>query len=339
MSIAHLPILSLGTAAAALFVVRAEEPRYAVADGTVLVRSYHSTTKLDSEPCQLSLGGKPVPSAEHPEMRLSVVDDRTLEFTDTIAKVADGRPVKFVRAFDELENDGSETMSLVLPDGKEDKKGSDRERRSELAGRKVVFTWDSEKKEYAKAWDGEGGDDELLEKLEADVDWLGLLPGKAVEKGDSWSLDPKLFVSLQLPGGNLHWKVEGKEPDPVSESINSQLSENMDGESKATWQGRREVDGKELGVIAIEADLTTQGKAGSDDGREERSMELEVEYEGEVLWDMDGGHIAGFTFEGKVHALMSIERPLPTPQGEVPLRQEFDLSGTSKHELEVTAPK
>lgn len=340
MSMASAPILNLCTAIAVIVFVRAEEPRYSVADATELRRNYESSTKLESEPCELSLDGEPLPAKEHPEMRLSVVDARTLEFTDAIEKVADGRPTKFVRAFDKLENDGSETMRIIGPDGKEDSKGGERQRRSPLAGKKVRFTWDAEKEEYAKAWVGEGADDELLEMLDADLDWLGILPGKAVEKGDSWKLEPKLFVSLQLPAGSLHWTVEGKDPDPVSEVINAQLSENMDGESKATWEGLREVEGKELGVFAIEAELTTNGKGGAGDGSEERSMALEIEYEGEVLWDMAGGHIAGFTFEGKVSALMSIERTLDTPKGQVQFRQQFDLSGTSKHELSVTtAPR
>jgi len=338
MSMAHVPILTLGAAAAVLFLARADEPRYAVADGTELVRDYRSSTKLDSGPCALSVNGKPLPAEEAPDLRLSVVDERTLEFTDTIEKVADGRPTKLVRAFGELENDGSETLHIAGPDGKVVDKASERERRSPFAGKSVRFTWDPKEEAYDPAWVGEGGDDELLEKLAADVDWLGLLPGKAVEKGDSWKVEPKLFVSLQLPGGNLHWEVEGKEPDPVADSINAQLSDNMAGEANATWEGRRQVDGKELGVISIVADLSTHGEGGTKEG-EQRSMELDVEYEGEVLWDLAESHIAAFTFDGKVRALMSIERKAPLPTGEGLVRQEFDLRGTSKHELKVSAGK
>ncbi len=338
MSMAHVPILTLGTAVAVLFLVRADEPRYSVADGTELVRNYKSSTKLDSGPCVLSVNGKPIPTEEAPDLRLSVIDEQTLELTDAIETVAAGRPTKFVRSFGDLENDGSETLHIVGPDGKVVDKASERERRSPFADKAVRFTWDPKEESYAQAWVGEGADDKLLEKLTADVDWLGLLPGKAVEKGDSWKLEPKLFVNLRMPAGDLHWEEEGKEPDPVAESINAQYSENMAGEGKATWEGRREVDGKELGVISIAAELTTHGEGATASG-EERAMEIDLEYEGEVLWDLAAGHIAAFTFDGKVRALMSIERKAPLPTGEGLVRQEFDLRGTSKHELKVASAK
>jgi hypothetical protein len=331
-------MLALGSAAAALLLARAEEPRYAVADGTELVRAYKGSTKLESEPCKLSVAGKPVPPDETPEIRLKVEDERTIEITDTIEKVEDGRPTKFVRAFGDLSQDGTETVSVVLPDGKDTSKAVERKRTSPFEGKKVRFTWDPEAGEYDEAWVDKGSDDELLEKLEADVDWLGLLPKKPVEKGDTWKLDAKVFVSLQLPSGDLHWKVEGKDPDPVGESISNQLSENLAGDAKATWQGRREVDGQELGVIAIEADLDSHGEGGNKDG-EQRTMKLEVEYEGEVLWDLTAGRLAGYAIDGKVRMLMSIESKRPMPQGEALVRQEFDLNGTSRHELEVAAAK
>src|SRR5436190_18169378 len=137
---AQSAFLILGSAAAALFLARADEPRYAVADGTELVREYKGSTKLESEPCKLSVDGQPAPPDATPEIRLSVVDARTMEITDTVEKAEGGRPTKFVRAFGDLEHEGTETVKVTLPDGKATSKDVERKKVSPFAGKQVRFT-------------------------------------------------------------------------------------------------------------------------------------------------------------------------------------------------------
>lgn len=316
-------------------------PRYAVAPETVLKREYKSATNLESTPAKMYLDGEEVPTEGHGVVRLEVEDSRVITFTDTIDAVADGRPTKFAREFGEMENSATESVLATPPGGTEDVKASTRERTSLLSGKTVRFTWDGAQEEYARAFEGadeakESGEALLLEGLEPDAEWLPLLEDGPREKGASFELDPKLFERIQYPVGELHWVVEGKDADPVSKSINEQLSENLEGEAKATWQGAREVEGRELGVYAIEADLKSRAEAETPDGAETRGVELEVEYEGEILWDLAAGRLAGYAFEADVRSVISTERAMETPKGKREVRQVFDLRGTAKHTLTVT---
>ncbi len=317
-------------------------PRYAVAPETALKREYKSNTKLESEPAKMFLNGEEVPTEGHGEVRLRVDDSRSITFTDTIAAVADGRPTKFAREFGELENSATESFAVTPPGGDEEVKSSTRERISPLKGKTVQFTWDGKKEEYARALAGAEGEKkaseaEMLDGLQADADWLPLLEDGPREKGASFELDAKLFERVQYPAGELLWVVEGKDPDPVSKAINEQLSENLDGKAKATWQGMRDVDGRELGVFAIEADLKSKAEAETPDGAETRGIELDLEYEGEILWDLAVGHLAGYTLTADVRSQLSTTRTVETPKGKREVRQVFDLRGTAKHVLSVTA--
>ncbi|MCY2961979.1 MAG: hypothetical protein NTY35_17620 [Planctomycetota bacterium] len=311
-------------------------PRYAVAPETALKHVYTSSTKLESEPAQMFLDGKEIPKEGHGELRLRVDDSRSISFTDTVAAVADGRPTRFSREFGELENSATESVVAIPPEGEEEVKASTRERASALSGKTVRFTWDGAKEEYARAFEEKGPDEDLLAGLQADAQWLPLLEDGPREKGAAFDLEPALFERVQYPAGELHWKVEGKENDPVSKAITEQLSENLDGKAKATWLGAREVDGRELGVFAVEAQLKSNAEAEAGEGGETRKVELELEYEGEILWDLAGAHLAGYTLTADVRSVLSTTRTVESPKGSVEVRQVFDLRGKAAHRLTVT---
>lgn len=330
---AILPAAGILLAGAALL---GDYPQYGVEAGTELTRTYVSTTTLESGPAQMFFGDQEVPREGHGEMRLEVEDSRTITFQDTVAAVAGGRPTKFSRAYGELSNSATETLKATPPGGEEEARASTRERVSPLAGQTVVFAWDEKEEEYARTCDAKDFDKELLEDLQPDADWLPLLEGGPREKGASFELDPKLFQRVQNPAGDLHWKVEGQEADPVSKAINEQLAENLGGKAKATWEGEREIDGRKVGVFAIEAELESEAEAETPDGAEKRGVELELGYEGEVWWDLAAGRLAGYALEAEVRSVLSTTRTIESPKGEVEVRQVFDLRGKAKHGLRVT---
>jgi hypothetical protein len=310
-------------------------PEYKVEPDTVLERVYTSRTTLESTPAQLFYDGKEVPAEGHPQVSLRVADTRSLTVKDTIRAVADGRPTKFTRSYDELENSATETVVAKPPDGQEDLKASTRERTSPLSGKTVRFTWDDAEEEYTPAVDGKGVSDEALEELAADAEWLPLLADRTREKGVAFALDPKLFQRVQTPLGNITWQVDGQDPEPASKSLNDELAESLDGKAKATWQGSREVDGRTCSVFALEAELTMKGEAEFASSGETRSVVSEAEYTGEILWDLAAGHVASYTFEADVHTVLTNTRQVDSPNGSVELRRVFDLTGTSKHALTV----
>src|SRR5690242_12184610 len=116
-------------------------PRYAVAPDAVVHREYKSSTKLESKPLKLFLDGEEVPPELSGVLRAKVDDTKTIVFTDTIGAIEAGRPTKFVREYDKLENRATETMMATPPGGQEDVKAATNERVSPLAGKSVRFTW------------------------------------------------------------------------------------------------------------------------------------------------------------------------------------------------------
>jgi hypothetical protein len=324
-------------------------PAYSVPADAVIERAYTSRTELESEPAVVFVDGEEAPTGKQGELRLRVVDERTMKVVDTVKSTADGRPTEFTRAFGELDSQGVEKLVAIPKDGDETEKKTERERSSPLAGRTVRFTWDPKDEEYARKLegetpksdetaDGDGPDDEeLLEGLQPDLDWLVLLEDGPREKGASWSIDAKLFTRVQYPLGELHWVVAGQPRDPVSTAVTEQLNASLSGEARATWDGVREVDGRSLGVFTIHAELASKAEAETPDGAEVRKVEAELEYDGEVLWDMAAGRIHSYALEGDVHTVLTSQRTVASPKGDHEIRQVFDLTGKAVHTLQVAA--
>ncbi len=327
-----IPISALLLAAAAL---PAERPRLSAEAGTEVKRSYHSSTDLKSESMRMTVDGEDLPGDSHPEISLLIKDRRTVVFTDTYKRVEDGRVIGLVRAYDEIQAEGKETSKVTPPGGEEREQEKSLSRVSKLSGKTVKFTWNAAEEEHDVAFDGEKGDSDLLEGLRADADMTGFLPKNDVEEGAEWNLPARLFAFLDEPGGELHLVVEGEEKEPsVSESMNDQIDANMTGDATATWRGVREVDGQRLGVIAVRAKLSSHAEQESDEGSAARSVRLDVEYEGEILWNMAAGHLAGYDLGGPAEAVYATVREIETPKGKVEFRQEFHLSGETRHRLD-----
>lgn len=344
---------SVATIAAlvALAPPHADFPVYSVAADAVVERTYTSRTELESEPAVVYVDGEQVPTDKQGSLHLRVLEERSMEVVDTIVSSADGRPTELVRAFGDFTSKGVETVVAKPAGGEETEKAIERERVSPLVDRSVRFTWDAKSEEYARKLDGEAkdpaksksddgpDDEELLAGLQPDLEWLPLLADGPREKGASWSLDPKLLSRVQYPLGELHWFVAGQPRDPASRALNDQLDENLTGEARATWEGVRDVDGRALGVFTIHAELSSKGEveAETPSGPELRKVDAEVEYEGEVRWDMAAGRIDSYELEGDMHTVLTSQRTLKGPKGESEARRVFDLSGKAVHTLK-TAP-
>lgn len=307
-------------------------PAYKVAPGTVVERVYKSSTKLESAPAQMFLDGQDVGEAGG-VVKLRTDDARSMTVTDTIGAVEGGRPRAFTREFGECTNTGTETMLITPPGASEDVRSTTRERKALFAGKSVKFTWDDDDEEYTAKSEEKALDAEALEGIVGDNDWLCLIEGGPREKGVEFALEAKHFAYVANPLGELRWQTDGKESDPTGRAIVAQFVENIAGEAKATWEGSREVDGRELSVFAVSAKLNSHAKADPSDGKREARFELE--YEGEVLWDLEAGRVAGYALEADAHMVQSSTRMVKSPQGEVELRQVFDLTGTTRHALTV----
>lgn len=309
-------------------------PKYAVAPDSVIERVYTSTTKLESEPARVFVDGKEVDS-DGGSMRVRSEQSVSAAVTDTIRAVEVGRPTKFERKYGDCADKGTETQFMTPPGGTEEMRSTTRERASPLTGKTVTFRWDGSADEYAATSDEKSLDTEFLKGLKGDSEWLELLGSKEREKGAEFEISAKVFARVISPLGDVRWHVEGKEPDPVARSINAQTSENLDGPARATWKGSRDVDGRAYGVFHVAAELKSHAEVDIGDGK--REWQLEIDYEGEVLWDLEAGRVSGYRLAANVHVIQATTRQMESPDGKAEVRQVFDLTGKTQYALTTTS--
>ncbi|HRI70553.1 MAG TPA: hypothetical protein PK156_40255, partial [Polyangium sp.] len=121
-----------------------------------------------------------------------------------------------------------------------------------------------------------------------------------------------------LPCGDLAMKPVREAGD--DESLNmfgdnpADAFGDLTGRVQATYKGRREVEGRSLGVIAVEFKVQTRrdmrdkvakaweepAEEGVDLQVDKMDVTLSLEGEAELLWDIDARHAAAFAMTAKV---------------------------------------
>lgn len=314
---------------------------FAPAEGTTLAKSFEQKTTLTLDSMQIS--GMP---GEGPQIEMDMKMDQAWSVVDEYVKLGDGRPTKLVRTFDKISSKADMSMSMEFM-GQSQENSSSMDGKSELEGKKVVWTWDAEKGEYATAFDPEGPDAALLEELTEDADFRLLLPGKEVAEGDEWTVDPKSLTNVFMPCGNLSLKPEEQEEgggmmggDSLS-SMN-ELMESLEGEVKVKFAGMREVDGENCAIIELEfkvkssADLTESVKEQMESSGQDLPVELvKVEMEwasegkGELVWSVKEGHFRRMQFDSEVVLKSEEQMSIDAGGRSMEMTQSRDMSGSS----------
>lgn len=289
--------------------------RFEPEEGTSIEKTFTTEFDLELDDLSLIVSGQDL-GAMIGVPSLQISGGTELVFTDEYGAVRGGRPARLVRSFDSL---GSDTTFSVEMMGEQQEEGG--EATSPLEGQTVVFSWDEDSGEYVVTYDEDsGGDEDLLSGLDEDVDMRAMLPSGDVDVDDSWSFEPAILESLLMPSGNLGWETEDmgeadmaefeEMMEQFSERAMAAASELMDGEGTATYRGKREVDGREVGVIELQFEVsssvdfasliqdlieTAVAEAGEDVPDdldvyvEAADISVDVEAEGELLWDMGTG--------------------------------------------------
>lgn len=289
-----------------------------VASKSKLSKTLEMKVEVESTSFDISLGGEKLDGVPTPTIRIA--QDETVRVIDEYETVADGRATKFVRKYDELS--GNELQGVTPPEGAPgEPREETKEKKSDLQGQSVVFTWHDD--EYKAAWaEGSKGDDDLLADLTASYDFTEFLPGKSVSSGDTWDLGKEQFERLFSPSGELGLKAD-KEDD--EDDMGDEYLENLAGKGKATYKGLRESGDAKLAVIAIEAELRTHGTKERDEGESELAIELDIE--GEILWDVKAGHLHSFDFDCKAAVTQTITGSVETPNGKQEVEQKIEFAG------------
>jgi hypothetical protein len=286
------------------------ELRFAVKEKTSLAKVFDGKVALHSTSIQLKVDGEDV---DAPLTKITVHLDQSMhvEQHDRYGALKEGKPATLARTFDKLEGKAAQRFDVPEELAGKGPPDASKTRSSALEGKTVLFTL-GESGDYKASFEDDKGDAELLEALEEDMDLRGLLPERAVEEDKSWEIDAKAFHSvLNVPGGDL--KLQSEDEHDNDHSLNRQLEENAKGKAKGTYKGVREVDGHKYAVVALEAEIESQGErdnSAKTPGAGTTGMKISFSAEGELLWDGEAGHFRSCKLESKVKLTMTDTRKL-----------------------------
>ena len=326
----------------------AETLRYAPAEGALLRREHHVRHVLTTRALRFRSGEAERVSSQG----FDVATRLELLVTDRVDALGQGRPELMRRAFDRARLD---VDVRVLPPGSGKPMPIQFDTTGAFEGRSVVFTWVPEEQEYGRYYDAEEGVEEDLPRLLEDLDFRGFLPAGPVEEGATWDVDPRELRHVVGPGGFLGFDLAQAGDILLARALRGGLGthvhelfgDEVEGRVKATYGGVREVEGRRLGVIALELDVDTRSDltelarrsrttAELESGMEVEAalVELELEGQGELLWDLAGGHAASAELAGeeRVKALTRLSLP---GEGDETVEQELELAGTFASEASV----
>ncbi|MBI5364760.1 MAG: hypothetical protein HZA53_16410 [Planctomycetes bacterium] len=329
----HTLLLPSLLAITAAFVAPADTLAFKVEAKAKLSKTFDTKLEMHSTEMSMTFDGNDH-SGGMGDAKVTVTSEEHMEITDEYGAIADGRPTKLVRTFDKLS--GKSGQNFEPPAGIEaDSHEESKEESSKLEGKKVVLTWKDD--ECSAAWaEGEKGDDELLEKLDGDLDFIGFLPSKPVAEGDTWNLEAKLFRSVMSPSGRLHLEAakEGDEEGPdEDDQFQETIEKNLTGKATATYKGTREEGGVTYAVIEVKADLSSNGTLDQDEGK--AALDASFELEGEVLWNPKAGHLRSFKLGGKFEFGMESSRTMQFDEETHEFSQKVRFEGEVEYKASI----
>ena len=325
--------------------------KFQPAQGLVLKKSFENTNEMTLDEMDMLMNGEPLPFPM--DMDITVSSEQTVVVVDTIGTVRGGHPVKLERTFDTLSSNAVSSMSSsMMGDEEMEAAGS-----SELEGLSVVFTWDDDEGEFGVAFaEDSDGDEDLLEGLKEDMDLRVLLPEGDVSEGEDWSVAPELMISVLAPGGDLAIVPEDTEMGgmgmPGGGMNMEQMLGELDGDVTCKLTGLRDVDGAKIAVIAISIEIESTNdltemiqemmeeaelppEAGSME-IESVDVELSIEGEGELLWDITHGHFLELTISSEMESTMDQAMSMSMGPESMTMEQSmvFSASGTLTYTAE-----
>ena len=234
-----------------------------------------------------------------------------LAWVDEYLRVAGGRPEQFRRTLTRFEGNARMTVTGG-------RTGEESTRHvSPLGGVAVLHTWVPEEGTWGRCYDQLIGDEELLEALDGEGDFLGLLPPGPVAVGATWQAEPNALKSLFAPCGNTAAEPSagGYFQRMVEVGLGGDLADVLDrdlaGTVEVTFAELREVEGRRLAVlraafsVSSERDRTRTYVTGMPKEERREASELQravvtwlADGTAEILWDLEAGHTAGASAEG-----------------------------------------
>ncbi|MEM7306728.1 MAG: hypothetical protein AAF682_08660 [Planctomycetota bacterium] len=325
-----------------------DEAGFAPAGFTVLTKNYVEETSLEVDSFEVLVDGAPM-EQELPEV--SMTAERRVTLSDEYEEVADGRVRKLLRTYEGLMTE----TTVSLDDG--DLEEHTATAASELEDATVRFEWDEDSGEYRRSLEEGGGDEEVLGRLVQEADFLGFLPDDAVEEDDEWEVDPDALARVFAAGGDLAIEptslgderyVNMEVPAMLASTLTNlgEADGDYDGKIEAKYNGADEIDGVAVGRIgfavdaSVELDLGERLVRATDSFGEDLDFNFEdflltwnLDGEGELLWNLEAGHVHSFRWAGDVELEAELGWAQAFFDQELGMRGVYRLSGTSSLQM------
>lgn len=307
----------------------ADKLTYAPKEGTQIERHFEVTFEVEKKSLSMSIGGQELPKEMMDGATLTMSSTQSATVRDELKKMDGARVLELEREYIDLTSKESTKFEM---NGMPDAHVEEKDLPSDLEGKSVLFTWDPKAEEHKKSWVGAGAKDDLLEKLQEDMDLRAILPDKSLSVGDTWTLeDTALSAILETPGGDLAFVDEKSNGDHDAD-----FRDHLKGRATFTYKGTEEAGGHRVARIAIEGKATTSVDIEEDGGT--GSMTFGIDFHGEALWSVDEHRLASQSVEAEITVKLSIKQDVDAGGQEQELVLEAELEGTYRSKAEFSKP-
>lgn len=285
--------------------------------------------EMTIEDVSMTVDGQPMPMDDMGGMSdASLIMNMVIGVTETYVETKNGKPLVLRRTFDKLQLDtefGPETSEV--------------DSFKDAEGKTVEFKWDEEEGAYKKSFHESDGDEDELADLDVDMDLRALLPGRKVDKGDTWEVPASKLGSVFLPGGMIA-KNDGEDEDAfvkVKDALDEQFSSALkEFKVVCTYKGMRDEDGANVGEIGLSYDGKMDLDLGSliedvlqdqmpDGSAPDIRAKLSVGMKGEgtLLWNPVAGRMHSFKMQAD--GTIDMDMGATIPQGD--MNHEISMTG------------
>jgi hypothetical protein len=346
-------IVWTATSSVALTRSDAETIQFSPAEGVAVQKNWTIEHDLKSEEMYWGEVGKLslIPGS------LLLTSSTSLNFVDHYRAISQGRVTDLRRTFAKGQRDTDSSFGIndnMIP--------QKMRQTSALEKASVVFVWVPEEQGYGRHCDAREVDESYLPGLWEDTDFRAFLPDGAVEPGASWNVEASALARFLAPVGELRFNTERKDDVMTARLLSTGVGGDMqrlfDGEVSGglsvTFDGTRDEDGKRIAALrvnlsefrivydhtAVAAQQLTKLEIASNTRYDKAEMTFSLEGWGNLYWDLDGGHVHSFDFEGTqrlLNRVISETSVSGTETGRATRENLLSLSGSLKIALSTRA--
>jgi hypothetical protein len=310
---------------------------HTIAEGTKVAKTLVHEANLEL------VKGTMTQAGETEEMPPEFQMELAHSFSATVVDEYGARKDSVLTGLTRVITDWDDRLEAQIVEGDGPKKVQNIELETELVDEAV--RWSRGESGYAPALVDEESeiDAEVLSRLVFDLDGLGLLPPADANLEEGWTVPAAALGALLAFGGDPAASPTEQPDDPGACLLRSAVPMpalgELDGDVSLALVGFDEETGR--AEISIEADVVSMGvvdeffqrlgagiKSERMDGIEALTIESRYELEGEIVWNVAGGHIERFTIGGSVMRLVSMS------SDEMQMALELEFEGDASWGIE-----